>query len=302
MRTAAIITAVLAVAAPRLALASGSLGFALGAKQPDGRCKSRADYEADFRAIRAAAGSSIVRVYAAGQCDTAREILPAAKKEDFRVILGIWPDTEESFAADKDAILRHSPGYEAQVYAVTVGSESLYRGNFSREELADKIKDVKEAAPHFKIGTADSWNKYQDDTADAVVRHADILLVNAFSYWQCQTRDNATACFFDSIMQAFGRIQSVSGSTDEPELWVGETGWPSDGAKYQGAVPGHDNAEDFYSSSVCGMVGWGFNVFFFEAFDEPWKPHAIGQDGSEAPEVHWGGMYADRIAKYSLKC
>ncbi|KAK1977057.1 family 17 glycosyl hydrolase [Colletotrichum cereale] len=301
MRSTSIIAAVM-VAAPGLVVASGSLGFALGANQPDGRCKYQADYEADFRAIRDASGSSIVRIYSADQCNTAQEILPAAKKEGFQVILGIWPDTDESYAADKAAILRHTPGYEDQVYAVTVGSESLYRGNFTGVELAAKIRDMKVSVPHFKIGTADSWNKYQDGTADAVVEQADILLTNAFSYWQGQTQDNATACFFDSIMQAFGRIQSVSGSTNKPELWVGETGWPSDGAKYQNAIPGHDNAQAFYGDGVCGMVKWGFNVFFFEAFDEPWKPHAIGKDGSEAPETHWGGMTADRMAKYSLLC
>ncbi|GJC85625.1 glucan 1,3-beta-glucosidase ARB_02797 [Colletotrichum liriopes] len=301
MRFTPVIAVILAVA-PGPSLASGSLGFALGAKQPDGRCKYQADYEADFRAIRDASGSSIVRIYAADQCNTAQQILPAAKKEDFQVILGIWPDTEESYAADKAAILRYTPGYEGQVYAVTVGSESLYRGNLTGTELADKLQDMKKSTPHFKIGSADSWNKYQDGTADAVIRQADILLTNAFSYWQGQTRDNATACFFDSIMQAFGRIQRVSGSTNKPELWVGETGWPSDGAKYQKAVPGHDNAQAFYGEGVCGMVKWGFNVFFFEAFDEPWKPHAVGEDGSEAPETHWGGMKADRTAKYSLMC
>ncbi|KAK0379335.1 glycosyl hydrolase family 17 [Colletotrichum limetticola] len=301
MRSTSVLAALLA-SAPGLVLASGHLGFALGSKQPGGQCKYRADYEADFRAIRHASGSSIVRIYAADQCNTAQYILPAAKKEGFQVILGIWPDTEESYAADKAAILKHTPGYEDQVYAITVGSESMYRGNFTGTELADKIKDMKKAAPLFKIGTADSWNKYQDGTADAVVKEADILLTNAFSYWQGQTRDNATACFFDSIMQAFGRIQSVSGSLTKPELWVGETGWPSEGAKYQQAIPGQDNAQAFYDSGVCGMVNWGFNVFFFEAFDEPWKPHAIGEDGSEAPETHWGGMKADRAPKYLLRC
>nr|XP_036580803.1 glycosyl hydrolase family 17 [Colletotrichum truncatum]KAF6788875.1 glycosyl hydrolase family 17 [Colletotrichum truncatum] len=79
-------------------------------------------------------------------------------------------------------------------------------------------------------------------------------------------------------------------------------GWPSEGAKYQHALPGFENAEAFYSEGVYGMIRWGFNVFFFEAFDEPWKPHAIGEDGSEAPEGHWGGMKADRSAKYPLRC
>lgn len=71
---------------------------------------------------------------------------------------------------------------------------------------------------------------------------------------------------------------------------------------YELAEPGLTNAETFFRDGICGMVYWGFKVFFFEAFDEPWKPPAIGENGFEAPEVHWGGMKADRRAKYSLKC
>lgn len=137
------------------------------------------------------------------------------------------PDTDESFAADKAAVVKYAPQYSDQVYAITVGSESLYRGNFTGEELLDKIKDVKTALKgEFKVGTADSWNKYMDGTADAVIKGgADILLCNAFSYWQGQELKNATHNFFDDIMQAFGHIQDVAGSTSGgPELWVGETG------------------------------------------------------------------------------
>jgi glucan 1,3-beta-glucosidase len=49
-------------------------------------------------------------------------------------------------------------------------------------------------------------------------------LCNGFSYWQGQTIGNATKSFFDDVMQSFGHIQALSGSTDKPELWVGETG------------------------------------------------------------------------------
>lgn len=102
----------------------------------------------------------------------------------------------------------------------------MYRGNFTGDELLAKIKDVKAAVPQFKVGTADSWNKYQDGTADPLIKGgADILLCNAFSYWQGQTIGNATKSFFDDIMQAFGHIQATAGSIDKaPELWVGETG------------------------------------------------------------------------------
>ena len=79
-------------------------------------------------------------------------------------------------------------------------------------------------------------------------------------------------------------------------------GWPTAGTKYQAAVPAVDSAARFYTQGICGMVDWGFNAFFFEAFDEPWKPVSIGQDGSGADETHWGGMDANRTAKYNLKC
>lgn len=104
------------------------------------------------------------------------------------------------------------------------------------------------------------------------------------------------------MMQAFGRIQSISGSITTPELWVGETGWPTDGSKYQAAVPGVQSAQTYWSTGVCGMLAWGVNVFSFEAFDEPWKPKSTGQDGNVADETHWGVFNADRTSKYDTKC
>lgn len=88
-------------------------------------------------------------------------------------------DTDESFTKDKAAVVTYTPQFPAQVYAVTVGSESLYRGNFTGEQLLAKIKEVKSAVPTIKVGTADSWNKYQDGTADAIIKGGvDILYVS----------------------------------------------------------------------------------------------------------------------------
>ncbi|KAI0007402.1 glucan 1,3-beta-glucosidase [Xylariaceae sp. FL0662B] len=302
MRFSAILSAV-AMAATG-AEAAGSMGFALGNKKSDGSCKEAGDYDADFKALAANTDSKVVRIYSASDCDVAKLILPAAKKADFQVVLGIWPDTDDAFQKDKAAVVDVVKQYEDTVHAVTVGSESMYRGNFTGEELSAKIKDVKSAVGKgVKVGTADSWNKYADGTADAVVEGGvDILLTNAFSYWQGQVLSNATGSFYDDIYQAFGRIQEKAGGTDKIELWVGETGWPTDGDKYQNAQPGLKEAETFYRQAVCGMVDWGFNVFFFEAFDEEWKPHAVGEDGSEADETSWGAMSADRKPKYNLKC
>jgi exo-beta-1,3-glucanase (GH17 family) len=130
-----------------------------------------------------------------------------------------------------NAIKEVASDYQDTVYAVTVGSETLYRGNFTGEELKGKIETVKKALPKgIKVGTADSWNKFADGTADAILGTADIILINAFAFWQGASRDNATQVLFDDVFQATTHIEKRLGGLDKmPEMWTGETGWPTAG-------------------------------------------------------------------------
>ncbi|KAF2120578.1 glucan 1,3-beta-glucosidase-like protein [Lophiotrema nucula] len=303
MRFAAV-AAALSVA-PAVVSAAGQMGYALGTKEADGSCKTTQDYKDDFDAISGGSGAKIVRGYAASDCDFAKNILPAAKEKGFKVFLGIWPDVEESFNNDLDAIKEVAGTYADQIYAVTVGSETLYRKNFTGSELKDKISTVKSEVKHgIKVGTADSWNKYADGTADPIYGTADIILINAFAFWQGASGDNATSVYFDDMYQAIKHIEGKVGGADKlPEIWNGETGWPTAvGTDYGAAEGGTENAANFYKSGFCALIDWGYNAFYFEAFDEPWKPASIGDNGKAADETTWGAMTADRKAKFSLKC
>ena len=62
----------------------------MGTKLADGSCKYTADYEKDFDTIKANTGSTLVRGYAASDCNCAQQILPAAKNKGFKVMLGVW--------------------------------------------------------------------------------------------------------------------------------------------------------------------------------------------------------------------
>jgi len=298
--------AVAMAAAPAIvAAAKGNMGFALGTKLGDGSCKTQDDYEQDFDAIKSGSGASIVRGYAASDCDMAKNSLPAAKSKGFKVVLGIWPDIQESFDKDLKAITDVAKQYTDTIYAVTVGSETLYRGNFTGEELKDKISTVKSALPKsIKVGTADSWNKFADGTGDAIIGTADIIMVNAFAFWQGASRDNATHVYLDDMYQAVTHIEKIAGGPDKkPEIWNGETGWPTAvGTNYDEAEGGLSNAEHFYQHGFCSLIDWGYNAFYFEAFDEPWKPASIGDNGKAADETTWGAMTVDRKAKFSMKC
>lgn len=308
MRLSTATTLALAASPALVSAASkGKMGFALGTKEPNGDCKTQADYEKDFDAIKEASGATLVRGYAAADCNMTKAILPAAKKKGFEVVLGIWPDVEESFNNDLNAITAVAQQYKDTIYAVTVGSETLYRGNFTGEELKSKIETVKSKLPSgMKVGTADSWNKFDDGTANAVLGSVDILMINAFAFWQggaAGTDGNATKIYFDDVFQAMSKIESTVGGSDKVEIFVGETGWPTaDGTDYGAAKGGLKNAEYFYKNAFCAIIDWGFNAFFFEAFDEPWKPESVGDSGKAIDETTWGAMTADRKSKYSLQC
>ncbi|KAL1973551.1 hypothetical protein VTN31DRAFT_6186 [Thermomyces dupontii] len=302
MRVSTLLPLLLA-AAPAAVAAEGTLGFALGVKNPDGSCKSTADFEKDFDTLKGI--SKLVRTYSASDCNTAKNIIPAAKSKGFKVVLGVWPDLEESFEKDTNALKANVPGNEDVVHAITVGSETLYRGNFTGEELLDRINRVKKMFPKVRVGTADSWNKFADGTADPVIKGGvDYILANAFAYWQGASMQNATKVYFDDIGKALQHIQDIAGDNAKNIQFAnGETGWPTDGGSdYGAAKAGTKNAEKFYKEAVCSMLKWGVDVFYFEAFDESWKPPSVGDNGEAKDETHWGMFTDSRKIKFDAKC
>ena len=74
------------------------------------------------------------------------------------------------------------------------------------------------------------------------------------------------------------------------------------GTNYGAAIAGTQNAASFYQKTICTALTWGVNLFCFEAFDEPWKPASIGDNGASADETHWGVMTGDRQVKFPLQC
>lgn len=189
-----------------------------------------------------------------------------------------------------------------------MGSETLYRGDMSASDLASKIDEVKKLVKDIKdkdgksfsavpVGTVDSWNVLVDGNNAPAIEAADIVLANAFSYWQGQTMNNASYSFFDDIQQALGTIKKIKG--DDVDFWVGETGWATEGGNFEQSVPSVENAEQFYKEGICAMRGWGVNTLVFEAFDETWKPPTSGVDGVEQ---HWGVFKEDGSPKYDITC
>ena len=83
------------LAGPAVVAARGTLGFAVGNTTPDNKCKLPSDYKKDFDAIKAESEAKLIRTYSntdqfGNPCDTAKNILPAAKEAGLQVLLGMW--------------------------------------------------------------------------------------------------------------------------------------------------------------------------------------------------------------------
>jgi len=296
------------LATPLAVSAAGTLGFAVGNTNADGSCKKQSDFEADFKAIQSNTDAKIVRTYSASDqyanpCNTPSQILPAAKSAGIQVLLGMWPDGG-AYQKEKAAIDAANPTqYGDTLYGITVGSEGMYRGTYNADDLVGWVKDMKNTYPNVAIGSADSWNCWANGTMDSIINSVDLVLANGFAYWQYQDISNATKTYFDDMAQALGHVQEVTGSLDKIHFMNGETGWPGTGGTNAGAAKaGDDNMKTYWQSAVCGLLDWGVDLFWFEAFDEPSKPDAIGDNGQTASEQHWGSFSADRTPKFDMRC
>lgn len=94
-------------------------------------------------------------------------------------------DSETAFNTDVADFMANATKNVEQIYAVTVGSETLYRyqqdptTGLSADDLLSRIQSFQQTLDGkqitLKVGTADSWNKFQDGTANPIIPHVDIL-------------------------------------------------------------------------------------------------------------------------------
>lgn len=290
--------------------AVGNLGFNLGVKRnSDGQCKETADFLVDFKDMQAY--TTLIRVYAMSDCNTLQNLAPALLAQPgFKAFLGVWPNDDAHFAAEKQALATYLPTISVDsVVAFIVGSEALYRKDMTAPELADKIAAIKQFITGIKdkdgrpyanvpVGLADSWNILVDGAAKPAIQASDIVLSNAFSYWQGQTQANASYSFFDDTMQALQAVQAIKGKSDV-QFWVGETGWPTGGASFGVSEPSLVNAAAYWQNAVCAIRAWGIDTLVFEAYDESWKPDTSNIEGVEK---FWGVLHDDGTPKYELAC
>ena len=157
---------------------------------------------------------------------------------------------------------------------VAVGNEVLLRGDMREEALLKYIRRARELVPGTPVGYADAYFLFENHPA--IADACDVLLINCYPFWESCPIEHAV----DYMREMYARAKRVAG--DKPVI-ISETGWPDRGAPFGSAVPGQENALNYFVDTYRWAQGEGIDVFYFSSFDESWKTGDEGDVGA-----YWG--------------
>src|SRR5579871_2755900 len=147
-----------------------------------------------------------------------------------------------------------------------VGNENLLNGTLTSSQIITYLQQVKAAVPANVLVThADSW--YQVTQNLNLLPYEDLAAINAYPFYENVSIDQALA-------QLQSDYQKTVQAVGNKPVWITETGWPSAGnppSTGSPAVPSPQNAATYFSEVEQWARTAGIPLFFFEAYDEPWK-------------------------------
>jgi exo-beta-1,3-glucanase (GH17 family) len=270
---------------------------------------SDAEIEEDLR-ILAGHGFRLLRLYDAG--DNSVSVLETIRREalPLKVLLGAWLDAEVSnhegcpwldepipparLAANAvrneeevDRLIELSNRFDDIVVAVNVGNEALVDWNdhmVPLERVIAYVERVKAAIPQ-PVTVADNYAWWARDGAPlaAVV---DFLGVHTYPVWEDKTIDEGLAFTIENLEQ-------VRAALPGRPIAVLEAGWATTASEF-GERASEASQARYYRELKDWARAANTTVFFFEAFDEPWKGDPNNPLGAEK---HWGLFRVDRTPK-----
>jgi exo-beta-1,3-glucanase (GH17 family) len=227
-----------------------------------------------------------------------------------KLLLGIWLDAEvsnhegcpwldepipdEKLAANTIAnrveiarAIELANEYEDIVVAINVGNEALVEWNdhmVPLEKVIGYVEQVKAAVAQ-PVTVADNYAWWAEQGAP-LAEVVDFLGVHTYALWEDKTIDEGLAYTIENIEQVHAALP------DKP-IAILEAGWATVADEFPEQA-NEENQARYYREILDWATTANVTVFFFEAFDEPWKGDPANADGAEK---HWGIFNVDRTPK-----
>jgi len=259
-------------------------------------------------------GFGLIRLYDAGE--NSRTVLELIREHELplAVLQGIWlaaevsnhagcpwlaaPLPAEALAANRlrnreelargIALAREYPGIIA---AVSVGNEALVGWTDHLVPVARVIEDVRQVKRRIRqpVTVAENYAWWIEAGAD-LAREVDFLGVHTYPVWEGKAIDAGLAFTIENI-------EAVRAALPGRPLAILEAGWATTAVEF-GDRAGEAQQARYYRELADWARNTSTTVFFFEAFDEPWKGDP---DSPQGAEKHWGLYFVDRAPKQVLR-
>ena len=264
--------------------------------------------------ILVAHGFRLIRMYDSG--DNTRDTLRVIRENDLpiKVLLGIWLDAEisnhegcpwlnepipdetlEANALKNASEVRRgielAKEFDDIVVAVNVGNEALVEWNdhmVPLEQVIAYVRQVK-AAIEQPVTVADNYLWWTNEGAP-LAAELDFLGIHTYPAWEGKTVDEALAFSIENI-------EGVRQALPDKPIAILEAGWATVAAEFSEQAS-EENQARYYNEVLDWATAANITVFFFEAFDEPWKGNPDNADGAEK---HWGVFNVDRTPKLVMQ-
>jgi len=236
----------------------------------------------------------IIRTYGADQ-HTA-DILEIIKRENIniKVLFGIWLYGEpENVDKNKTQIkkgIEFVNKYKDIVIAVNVGNECQVDWSdhkVPQEKLISYIKEV-QSKVNVPVTTADSWDYWINlKESDKVIQAVDFVAVHIYPIWGKVDIDRGMSVTKEIYEKLVLTIPNK-------KIIITEAGWATytEGDLHVPKAGDEAKQEQYFNELMKWSEKNRIIVFWFEAFDEPWK--GTGTEG------YWGLFTEGRKAKRAM--
>ena len=196
-------------------------------------------------------------------------IVTRARQMGIQVAIGCWLSSD-LVANDREMANLIALAKLGNVDIGIIGSEDLYRGDLSAAQLVGYINQFKAAVPGVPAAVADDVNYLISNPS--VITASDVVL------WNDYPGQNGVSLQRSVYMlrQDYLRLKPLCGTR---RVILGETGWASAG----GTIYTQSNQSSYFITVISWGRAEGIEIWWFSAFDEPWKIPVEGPFGGS-----WG--------------
>lgn len=259
-------------------------------------------------------GFGLIRLYDVGENSVMTLELIREHNLPIKVLLGMWlraeisnhencPWLDEPIPDDELAANRIANAAEVErgielanrfddiIVAVNVGNEALVIWNDHMVPLEQVIAYVRQTKAGIEqpVTVADNYEWWIEDGAP-LAAEVDFLGIHTYPAWEEKTIDEAMPYTIENL-------ERVAAALPGKPIAILEAGWATTASEFAERAS-EENQARYYRELYAWATGMNITVFFFEAFDEPWKGNPANADGAEK---HWGLFFVDRTPKLVMR-